>query len=131
MKVCYNESLGYPQPALFGRGVGHADGTYTPPDGMSYFDVNDAELTHGEDERCYEVTAADTLTPKSQADVDAIADADADTQADNDLQKDRLVRLLFEINFDQENRIRALEGQPPVTKAQYKTALINLYKSTA
>jgi hypothetical protein len=33
-------------------------------------------------------------------------------------------RLLFEINFDQENRIRALEGKNAVTRAQYRDALI-------
>lgn len=33
-------------------------------------------------------------------------------------------RLIFEINFDQENRIRALESKPAITKAQYRTALI-------
>ena len=42
---------------------------------------------------------------------------------------DKRTKLLFDINFDQENRLRVLEGKPPITKSQYKTALINQYKS--
>jgi hypothetical protein len=38
-------------------------------------------------------------------------------------------RLWFEVNFEQENRIRALEGRSAVTKAQYRNALINAWKS--
>ena len=50
-------------------------------------------------------------------------------QAEARLDADRFNRLLFELNFDQENRIRALEGRPSVTKLQYKTALANVYKT--
>lgn len=32
-------------------------------------------------------------------------------------------RLSFDVNFDQENRIRALENKAPVTRAQYRSAL--------
>lgn len=32
-------------------------------------------------------------------------------------------RLDFEVNFDQENRIRALEGKAAITRAQYRDAL--------
>lgn len=32
-------------------------------------------------------------------------------------------RLLFEVNFDQENRIRTLEGKNTITKVQYRDAL--------
>ena len=63
---------------------------------------------------------------------------DRDTDADDreaageftgDFEDNRVKRLLFEINFDQENRLRALEGAPAITKAQYKAALINLLKT--
>ena len=37
-------------------------------------------------------------------------------------------RLLFEINFDQENRIRQLEGRQTVTRAAYRGALIQAWK---
>jgi len=52
-----------------------------------------------------------------------------DDRADNDLQKDKLTRMIFEINFDQENRIRTLEGKPAITKWQYLVALKNQYKA--
>lgn len=37
--------------------------------------------------------------------------------------------LLFNINFDTENRIRALEGKAIITKAQYKNAILSLYRT--
>ncbi len=75
--VTYDSRLGYPQPAKFGRGVEHEDGTLTPSPGLSYFSVDDTSLTLGLDERFYTVTAIDTLTPKSQTEVDAITEQDA------------------------------------------------------
>jgi hypothetical protein len=38
-------------------------------------------------------------------------------------------RLLFELEFDQENRLRVLEGKAAVTKAQYRDALIARWKA--
>lgn len=32
-------------------------------------------------------------------------------------------RLSFDVNFDQENRIRSLEGKQAITRAQYRAAL--------
>ena len=43
--------------------------------------------------------------------------------------KRKVIRLLLEINLDQENRLRTLEGQPVITTAQYRTQLINQYKA--
>jgi hypothetical protein len=37
-------------------------------------------------------------------------------------------RLLFEINFDQENRLRALEGKLPITRIKYRDALVEEWK---
>jgi hypothetical protein len=42
---------------------------------------------------------------------------------------DGLDRLWFEVNFDQENRVRALEGKAAITRAQYRDALINRWKA--
>lgn len=42
---------------------------------------------------------------------------------------DRMQKLNFEVNFDQENRIRVLEGKQPITRAQYRNALANVYKT--
>lgn len=43
--------------------------------------------------------------------------------------KRKVIRLLLEINLDQENRIRVLEGIPIITAGQYRTQLINQYKA--
>jgi len=37
-------------------------------------------------------------------------------------------RLLFEVNYNQENRLRALEGKAPIARAQYRDALIAEWK---
>jgi hypothetical protein len=37
-------------------------------------------------------------------------------------------RLLFEINYDQEIRLRVLEGKAAITRAQYRDALIAEWK---
>ncbi len=64
-----------------------------------------------------------------------VSDADANVSAlDREAQREtsgitKKDKLLFQINFDQENRIRVLEGNPPVTKVQYKKALVTLYKT--
>ncbi len=57
--------------------------------------------------------------------------AKPDLDATADIERDRVNRTNFELNFDQENRIRVLEGAPAITKQQYKTAVVDLYKSTA
>lgn len=57
----------------------------------------------------------------------------ADTEADRSIavifEQDRIARLLFEINFDQENRIRVLEGKSIITKVVYRDALKTLLKT--
>ena len=57
----------------------------------------------------------------------------ADVEADHDIQQsfeaDKIKRLLFEIEFNQEIRLRALEGKLVITKAQYRTALLNIRKT--
>lgn len=41
---------------------------------------------------------------------------------------DSIDRLSFEVNFDQENRIRALEGKAAITRVQYRDALVTRWK---
>ena len=57
----------------------------------------------------------------------------SEVEADRDMREGfedaRFPRLLFEINFDQENRIRVSEGKSAVTKAQYRNALMALIKT--
>lgn len=49
-------------------------------------------------------------------------------EVDSAFQLSRVQRLIFLIELDQENRIRALEGRPAITTAQYRDALIVRYK---
>ena len=42
---------------------------------------------------------------------------------------DKIRRLVFEIEYDQENRLRVLEGKPIITKVQYRDALKTLLKT--
>lgn len=53
--------------------------------------------------------------------------AELQIEADARLNNDKLARLLFEINFDQENRLRTLQGQGAITRAQYLGALKATY----
>lgn len=39
------------------------------------------------------------------------------------IKADPLLKTMFEIMFDQENRLRALESRPPVTRAQARAFL--------
>ncbi len=61
---------------------------------------------------------------------DALADGAAlDREAQNTIEVSKKDRLLFEIHFDLENRIRILEGKSAITKQQYKNAIVALYKT--
>ena len=37
-------------------------------------------------------------------------------------------RLLFDVNYDQETRLRVIEGKPAITRLQYRNALITRWK---
>ena len=56
-------------------------------------------------------------------------DLEADREIKSSFEASRVERLLFEINFDQENRLRVIEGSPSVTKTQYKNALKTVLKT--
>jgi putative heme iron utilization protein len=60
--------------------------------------------------------------------VDAAAQAALKDQ-DAAFAIDGIDRLQFEHLFDLENRTRAIEGQPQITRAQYRNALINRWKA--
>jgi hypothetical protein len=78
-----------------------------------------------------EVTVVD-LTPEEEAAVLA-AKAAWDEANSLDIRAARAVdgidRLQFEHLFDLENRTRVLEGLGQITRAQYRNALINRWKS--
>lgn len=52
-----------------------------------------------------------------------------DRAAAQDLDASTLARLMFEVEFDQEKRLRVLEGKPAITKLQYRNALIAQWKT--
>lgn len=73
-------------------------------------------------------------TKPTLVDLDAIDDVAADDaaldrEAENTINVNKRDRLLFEINYDQENRMRVLEGASTITKQQYKDAIVTLYKT--
>lgn len=75
--VCYDAALPYPQDAAFGRGVEDSEGNHRPPAELpNAFEEAISNLAEGTDERFYQVTAADVLTPRSAAEIQAIKDAD-------------------------------------------------------
>lgn len=50
-------------------------------------------------------------------------DIDAEQGIKGHFERNRIARLIFEIEYDQESRIRVLEGKPAITKIQYRSAL--------
>ena len=72
------------------------------------------------------LAAHDGVTPLTSAEIEATNATSAEAAFTNG---ERMIRLNFEVNFDQENRIRTLAGQPTITKAQYRAALVNIYKA--
>lgn len=85
--------------------------------------------------RNYEDEVVEWLDPRpqpSQSEIDAVTDqnvidSELETEANKSIDVSKKDRLLFEINFDQENRMRVLEGKPVITKQVYKDALIAQY----
>ena len=51
----------------------------------------------------------------------------ATQEFDRKISGDRVLRALFEVMFDQENRLRALEGRPALTRKQAQAALRQRY----
>ena len=69
------------------------------------------------------------IVAPTQIEIDAYADAQLTAEITSKLDSDKVVKLLFFLNLDQENRIRVLEGKLPITAAVYKQALIDQYKA--
>lgn len=59
------------------------------------------------------------------------ADREADAAISAAFESEKLARLMFEINFDQENRLRALEGQAALDRAAYRAGLAARVKALA
>ena len=57
------------------------------------------------------------------------APSPTDNEIKSAIEAGNINRLLFELNFDQENRIRALESKAMITKAQYRNALVTRWKA--
>ena len=53
----------------------------------------------------------------------------SDMECATALDTQKVNRLVFEINFDQENRMRALEGKPTITRPQYRAALLAIWRT--
>lgn len=51
-----------------------------------------------------------------------------DQAAARDLDTSSLARLLFEVLYDQEKRLRVLEAKPAITKLQYRSAIVTVWK---
>ena len=69
------------------------------------------------------------IVAPTQIEIDAYADAQLTAEITSKLDSDKVVKLLFFLNLDQENRIRVLEGKAEITQATYKQALIDQYKA--
>ena len=81
-----------------------------------------------------EVSSADYTEEELAAHMAAKAIEDAALDPDVIANKaidadDKIRKLLFDLNFNQENRLRALEGKGAITKSQYRDALISAYKA--
>lgn len=76
----------------------------------------------------------DARSQPTNTQIDAVLDQDVsdgtlDKEAVDAIESDKVKRLLFELNLDQENRLRVLEGSGSITKTQYKDVLIIRYKA--
>lgn len=76
----------------------------------------------------------DERTQPTQEEIDAVQESDViaselEREAIAEIESTKLLKLIFNINFDQENRLRITEGNPTITKDQYRSALIAEYKT--
>lgn len=49
---------------------------------------------------------------------------------DRDVVRDPVLRVLLRVMFDQENRLRVLEGRAAISEAQARTALKQMFERT-
>lgn len=87
------------------------------------------ELNEFPDPRTQRWDGATGIRAATAQEVDDWDDAEADTAITGQFENNKLRRLVFEIEFDQENRIRVLEGKSVVTKTQYRDALVARFKA--
>jgi len=70
------------------------------------------------------LAAIDAAVDQATADATALG-----KEAQEEIQRNTFKKLLFLVNWEQENRLRVLEGSSTITKSAYKTALENKYKT--
>jgi len=99
-------------------------------------EVPDDTPVRQESDGLHALTAAEIAERDADATAHAAAranDADPDVIAERALVAEfefsAIRRLLFEIEFDQEARLRVIEGKPAITKAQYRDASLALLKT--
>jgi hypothetical protein len=54
--------------------------------------------------------------------------SEGDSEALAELNSTRILKLLIQVNFNQENRIRMVEGKPTITMTQYRDDLVTRFK---
>lgn len=110
---------------------------------MTIADVIGWKWNHQPGMRCREIDGALTIVEfpgglPSQADQDQwtteyqawlASTGPADKDCDESVDLSKINRLNFEMNFNQENRIRVLEGRPAVTRVQYRDALKAVWRT--
>ncbi len=87
--------------------------------------------------RCSEteiVEWSDARPQPTQAEIEAVTKQEVDaTNAEKEtndrINVSKFDRLIFEIHFDGENRLRVLEGKQPISKLNYEKALKNIYRN--
>ncbi len=70
------------------------------------------------------VTATYTVRDKTAAEIDQEKEAEAVLELDGR----KAIKLVAQVLHDQETRLRQIEGKPAVTKAEYRTSLIAVFK---
>lgn len=107
MFVTYDPNQSFPKAALFGRGAvtrtttrgenGNVVATeaHDPPGGLASFQVEDAELVNGTDERFYRVVEGPALEAKTQSEIDAILAPEIQEEQERQAALDAAVQTLL------------------------------------
>jgi len=69
------------------------------------------------------------IDPPTQEEIDVYNEALITAEITDKIETDKLFKLMFFVNLDQENRMRVIEGKNEITQATYKQALIDRYKA--
>lgn len=91
--------------------------------------LTDEQLSDREDRDLLVLAGPHHVEGRSVAEVRQELDAEASLDGRAARAISAQDRFLFEVHFDQENRVRALESKAPITRTQYRDALIALWKT--